>query len=157
MKEQISSMIQAVLDEEVSACEVYGELDQLEKQIKAAKLQIRGGTFSEAREFNKGENYHGGTWLIKNTGTKLNYIEDTDYKSMAESLADRVEILKNAWKAKQDPNNFFKDDYIYTDEDTGEEVPIVSVKTAAGESITFTPSKSKGPTPTDDGKKLIFD
>lgn len=157
MKEQISSMVQAVIDEEVSACEVYGELDQLEKQIKAAKLQIRGGALDEARQFNKDENYHGGTWLIKNTGTKLNYNDDPDCKERAESLKERTTILQKAWKSKQDPNNFFKDDYIYVDEDTGEEVPIVSVKTAAGESITFTPSKPKGPTPTEDGKKMIFD
>lgn len=155
MKEQISSMIQAVLDEQVSACEVYGELDRLEKQIKAAKLQIRDGALDEAREFNEGENYHGGTWIVKNTGTKLNYNDDPDCKERAESLKERSMILQKAWKAKQDPNNFFEDDYIYVDEDTGEEVPIVSVKTAAGESLTFTPKNRLKPT--DDGKKMIFD
>ena len=73
MKEQLTKMIQAAVDGKVSCCEVHAELKAIETIIKSGIKLIKSGAVSEAREFDKGERYYGGTWQIRSSATLLHY------------------------------------------------------------------------------------
>ncbi len=158
MKEQISSMIQAAIDGNVSCCEVHVQLKELETIIKAGIKVIKSGAVDEAREFDKDGRYFGGTWQIRSSATLLHYDEDKEYTDLAGLASARKKLLNSAWKHTNEGHGFF-----ITEE--GEQVPVLKVKTPGTETAIFkaTPGKSNN---TDgekkkwsfpEGEKLIFD
>ena len=136
MKEQISSMIQAAIDGESSCCEVHTQLKDIETLVKAGLKLIKSGAVSEAREFDKGERYYGGTWQIRSSATLLHYEDDQEYTEFAELASNRKKLLNNAWKHQNEGKGFF-----VTNE--GEQVPVLKVKTPGTESAIFKATQPK--------------
>ena len=130
--EIIRKAVQSVIDGEESACEVYAMLKNLSVQIESGLRVIKDEAMAEAREFNKGEPYHGGIWSFSSTGDTLNYTDDPIFEDIKLRLAERQSILKNAFIAKGKGN-------LTLDEETGEEITIVSIKKASQETIKFSP------------------
>ncbi len=128
--EIISKAVKSVIDGEESACEVYAMLKNLSVQIASGLELIKDDAMTEARMFNKGEVNFGGIWEFRSSQTYLNFTEDETYVICATALSDRKKDLNNAWKASQTGKGFFV-------EDTGEQVPVLSVKTAAKEGLIF--------------------
>ena len=128
--EIISKAVKSVIDGEESACEVYAMLKNLSVQIGSGLELIKDEAMTEAREFNKDEKYFGGMWSFSSTGNKLNYEDDTMFKDMKTRLAERQLILKNAFIAKGKGN-------ISINQETGEEITIVSIKKVSQEIIKF--------------------
>jgi hypothetical protein len=148
MKELITSMIQAAVDGESSCCEVHAELKAIETIIKSGIKLIKSGAVSEAREFDKGERYYGGTWQIRSSATLLHYDNDEPYKEYSELASNRKKLLNSAWKQKNEGLGFF------VSED-GEEIPVLKVKTPGTESAIFKATEPKGKE--NDGKTgLVF-
>ena len=131
IEEIVSKMIKSVIDGEESACEVYSILKNLENQIKSGLNVIKDPAMDEAREFNKGEKYFGGTWEFRSSQTYLNFDEDETYTYFARDLSIRKKDLNEAWKANQKGK-------LYID-DNGEQIPVLSVKTPAKEGLIFKP------------------
>ena len=131
-EEIISKAVKSVIDGEESACEVYALLKNLTVQIVSGLKLIKEDAVKEAREFNKGEPYHGGVWSFSSTGNTLNYEDDTVFKDLKIRLSERQSVLKDAFIAKQKGN-------ISVNEDTGEEITIVSIKKVSEETIKFRP------------------
>lgn len=132
VQEQVSIMVQSVIDGNESACEVFAILKNLKVQIESGLKIITDPAMEEAREFNKGENYFGGTWEYRSSPTYLNLDEDETYVSLANDLSVRKKDLNNAWKANQTGKGFF-------DSGSGEQIPVLSVKTPAKEGLIFKP------------------
>lgn len=137
MKEQLTKMIQAAIDGEASCCEVHAELKAIETIIKSGIKLIKSGAVSEAREFDKGERYYGGTWQIRSSATLLHYEDDKEYTDFADLASDRKKLLNNAWKHKNEGKGFF------VNED-GEQIPVLRVKTPGTESAIFKATQAKG-------------
>lgn len=131
-EEIISKAIQSVIDGNSSPCEVYALLKNLTVQIVSGLKLIKEDAMKEAREFNKGEPYHGGIWSFTSTGNTLNYEDDPHFKEIKQKLTDRQDLLKSAFIAKQKGQ-------IFVNEDTGETIPIVSIKKVSEETIKFSP------------------
>ena len=132
LKETVSKMIHDAYDGNESACKVYALLKGLSDQIKSGLEVIKTPAMEEAREFNKDEKYFGGTWSFSSTGNTLNYDDDLTFKDLKTKLSDRQELLKNAFIAKQKGS-------ISIDQETGEEITIVSIKKVSVETIRFSP------------------
>ena len=79
MRNQISKMIQSVVDGEASAAEVHSLLKGLQYVIESGLKVISGEVLNEARDFNKGEVYYGGVWEIRSTPTYLDFSQDEIY------------------------------------------------------------------------------
>ena len=131
VKEQVSTMVQSVIDGEVSACEIYSILKNLKVQIESGLNVIKDPAMDEAREFNKGENYFGGTWEFRSSQTYLNFNEDEIYVSLSSDVSKRKKDLNDAWKANQKGRLYICD--------SGEQIPVLSVKTPAKEGLIFKP------------------
>jgi len=86
----------------------------------------------EARQFNKGEKYYGGTWEFRSSGVTLDFTKDETYTKLNTAALARKKDLNAAWKAHQSGKGFF-------DQDSGEEMPILPVKIPAKESLIFKP------------------
>ena len=127
---QVSSITQAVIDGETSACEAHVLLKELQSLIESGLKVIQPEVLNEAREFNKGEINFGGVWEVRNTATYLDFSQDEMYVSLNDAFSIRKKDLNAAWKAKQNGKGFF-------DSDTGEEIPILPVKTASKEIVIF--------------------
>ena len=125
-------MIQDVMDGNESACEAHSILKELEQTIESGIELIRNDVMNEARDFEKGEAYFGGTWQFRNGTTYLDFTKDDIYTNYASQASERKKELNAAWKAKQSGKGFF-------DSETGEEVPVLPVKTPAKEIIVFKP------------------
>lgn len=134
--EQISTMIQAAIDGEVSCCEVHTQLKEIETLVKSGLKLIKSGAVSEAREFDKGERYYGGIWQIRSSATLLHYEDDEAYKEYSELTSARKKLLNAAWKQKNEGLGFF------VSED-GEEIPVLRVKTPGTESAIFKATQAK--------------
>ncbi len=132
IEEIVSKMIKSVIDGEESACEIYSILKNLKVQIESGLKIITDPAMEEAREFNKGEKYFGGTWEFRSTQTYLNLDEDDTYVLLSNDLSLRKKDLNNAWKANQTGKGFF-------DSNSGEQIPVLSVKTPAKEGLIFKP------------------
>ena len=130
--EIISKAVQSVIDGEESACKIYALLKNLSVQIASGLKVIQSPVMEEAREFNKDEKYFGGAWSFSSTGNTLNYSDDPIFNELKEKLADRQEDLKNAFTANQKGLGFH-------DGDSGELIPVVSIKKVSVETIKFTP------------------
>ena len=130
LRKQISEMIQSVIDGETSACEVYAMLKDAEAQIKSGLIVIKDPAMEEARTFTKGEVYFGGVWEFRNSATYLDFSEDDTYQALNSKALARKKDLNTAWKMSQDSKGFF-------DSDTGEQIPVLSVKTPAKEGLIF--------------------
>lgn len=136
MKEQLTKMIQAAIDGEASCCEVHAELKAIETIIKSGIKLIKSGAVSEAREFDKGERYYGGTWQIRSSATLLHYEDDQEYNDLNEMVSTRKKVLNAAWKHKNEGKGFFVSE--------GEEIPVLKVKTPGTESAIFKATEPKG-------------
>ena len=131
VKEQISIMVQSVIDGEISACEVYSILKNLKVQIDSGLKIITDPAMDEAREFNKGEVYFEGTWEFRSTQTYLYFDDDSIYVDLKNAMSERKKELNESWKANQKGK-------LYVDSD-GEQIPVLSVKTPAKEGLIFKP------------------
>ena len=132
IRKQISQLIQDVMDGNESACQTHSILKELEQTIESGLKVIQGEVMNEARDYEKGEVYHGGTWTFRNTATYLDFSQDNVYTDLNGQASARKKELNAAWKASQSGKGFF-------DSETGEEVPILPVKTPAKEIIVFKP------------------
>ncbi|MEE9573615.1 MAG: hypothetical protein V3W20_11245 [Candidatus Neomarinimicrobiota bacterium] len=130
-------MIEAAVNGDVSCCEVHADLKQFETIIKAGLKVIKDGAVSEAREFDKGDRYYGGTWQIRASATLLQYDDDQTYKDFAAHASERKKLLNAAWKHKNEGHGFF------VTED-GEEMPILKVKTPSSEAAIWKATEPKG-------------
>jgi len=74
---------------------------------------------------NGGLEINGVKLTLSSTGARLNYEEDSVYKGMKEQLKAREELLKTVHKQKLE----------VADGDTGEMVPIVSIKSPSRETL----------------------
>ena len=128
--EIISKAVKAVIDGEESACEVYAMLKNLTVQIASGLELIKDDAMAEARMFNKDEINFGGMWSFSSTGNTLNYEDDPIFKDIKTRLAERQSILKNAFIAKEKGN-------ISLNQETGEEITIISIKKVSQETIKF--------------------
>ncbi len=128
--EIISKAVKSVIDGEESACEVYAMLKNLSVQIASGLELIKDEAMTEAMEFNKDEKYFGGMWSFSSTGNTLNYEDDPIFKELKHLVSDRQLILKNAFIA----NN---KGCLTIDQETGEEIIIVSIKKVSQETIKF--------------------
>ena len=137
MKDQLTKMIQAAVDGESSCCEVHAELKAIETIIKSGIKLIKSGAVDEARDFDKGERYYGGTWQIRSSATLLHYEDDQEYNDLNEKASARKKLLNAAWKHKNEGKGFFvnKD---------GELTPVLKVKTPGTESAIFKATEPKG-------------
>ena len=131
IREQISQIIQDVHDGNESACKGYAMLKELQSVIESGLKVILDPAMVEARDFNKGDTYFGGTWEYRNSPTYLDFSKDDLYQSLNSAASARKKDLNQAWKAKQDGK------FYATDE--GEEIPVLPVKTASKETLIFKP------------------
>ena len=131
IRKQISQLIQDVMDGNESACEAHSILKELEQTIESGLKVIQGEVMNEARDYEKGEIYHGGTWTFRSTATYLDFSQDQIYTDLNQSALARKKVLNNAFKNKEGQAFFVKE--------TGEEIPILPVKTPAKEIIVFKP------------------
>ena len=130
MRNQISKMIQSVVDGEASAAEVHSLLKGLQYVIESGLKVISGEVLNEARDFNKGEVYYGGTWEVRGTPTYLDFTKDETYQVLFDKARDRKADLNAAYKAGLNGRGIF-------DEATGEQVPVIPVKTPSKEIAVF--------------------
>ena len=130
LKEQVSKMIQSVMDGNESACQAHALLKGVEATIKAGLNVIQGEAINEAHTFDKGEIYYGGTWQLKSTPVYLDFSKDETYQNLFDKARDRKADLNAAYKAKLSGKGFF-------DSETGEQTPILPVKTPAKEIVVF--------------------
>ena len=130
VKNQISELVQSVMDGNSSACEAYALLKDLKPLIESGLKVIEDGAMIEAREFDKGEKYFGGVWEFRSTATYLDFSKDEVYTNLNQSALSRKKELNEAFKASQTGKGFF-------DSETGEEVPILPVKTPAKEILIY--------------------
>ena len=100
--------------------------------MKAGLNVIKDGAIDEARDFNKGEKYYGGTWEVRNTPVYLDYSGDVVYTDLSSQASKRKLDLNQAFKMAQDSKTFF-------DNDSGEEIPIMPVKTPSSQIVVFKP------------------
>ncbi len=135
MKEQLSTMIQAAIDGEVSCCEVHTQLKEIETLVKSGLKLIKSGAVAEARDFDKEERYFGGTWQIRSSATILHYEDDKEYSDYSKFASIRKKLLNEAWKKKNQGIGFFDED--------GEEIPVLRVKTPGTESAIFKATQPK--------------
>lgn len=126
MRDQISTMIQSVVDGNASACEVHSILKNLQSVIEIGLKVIQGGVIEEAREFNKGESYFNGTWEIRNTPTYLDFSKDEVFMSLNKAALARKKELNDSYKASVNNKGFF-------DESTGEQIPVLPIKSPSKE------------------------
>ena len=130
LRETVSQMVQDVCDGNESACKAHAILKGVEATIKAGLNVIQSEAIIEAHEFDKGETYYGGTWQLKSTPTYLDFTKDETYQILYDKARSRKADLNAAYKAKQSGKGFF-------DSETGEEMPILPVKTPAKEIVVF--------------------
>jgi len=128
-EEIISKAVQSVMDGYTSPCEVYAMLKNLSNQISSAIEVIKEPAMEEARDFNKDEQYYGGSWYFRSSQTYLNFSEDSLYNDLSDKLSERKKDLNQAWKSHQSGK-------LYVDAD-GEQIPVLSVKTPAKEGLIF--------------------
>ena len=130
MREQISKMIQSVVDGEASAADVHSLLKGLQYVIESGLKVISGEVLNEARDFNKGEVYYGGVWEVRGTPTYLDFTKDELFQSLNKSALSRKKALNDSYKSA------LKGQAI-VDEATGEQVPVLPVKTPSKEIAVF--------------------
>ena len=130
IRDQISEMVQSARDGETSACEIHALLKRLQSTIESGLKVIQGDVLNEAQTFGKSEVYYGGTWQLKSTPTYLDFTKDETYQILYDKARLRKSDLNAAYKAKQSGKGFF-------DSETGEEMPILPVKTPAKEIVVF--------------------
>lgn len=134
MKNQISQLIQDVVDGYESAAKTYIFLKELLELCENGLDEIKDIVLEEAKMFDKGQLYYGGTWQIRYTPTYLHYDQDKIYSELYKKLSSRKKELNQAWKAKHEGKGFF-------DCDTSEIIPILPVKTPGKEIVIFKKSE----------------
>lgn len=93
-------------------------VNALESEFKKADVfEVLGGEVQK----------NGVKFQLRNTGDRLDYENDEVYKELKDKLKDREELLKTAWKSK---------DEIYDSE--GVQVPKVGIKTAGKQTMVIT-------------------
>lgn len=131
IREQISQLIQDVMDGNESAAKAYSMLKDIASVTESGTKVILDAALQEAREFNKGEVYYGGVWEVRNTATYLDFSKDDIFTNLNQSALARKKDLNQAWKAKQDGKFFATED--------GEEIPVLPVKTPSKETLIYKP------------------
>lgn len=134
IKAYITEQIEALDDGNLSGCEAFIIANDLIKLGTELKNKSIGVAIDEASTFNKGESYYGGTWQIRNIADTLDYSKDPEWHQLSEQLKARRAQLTSARKAHANKN-------IFLNAETGEEITIVPVKKAGGQTIVFTPNK----------------
>ena len=132
IRSQISQLIQDAYDGNESAAKAFAELKELKTVIDAGLKVIEDAAKIEAREFNKGEIYYGGSWEFRSSGVTLDFTKDETYTKLNTAALARKKDLNAAWKAHENGKGFF-------DNESGEELPILPVKIPAKESLIFKP------------------
>lgn len=145
IKEQLSQLVQDVQDGNESACKAQVILKGLETQIKSGLKLIKSAAVDEAREFDEGGRYFGGTWQIRSSATILFYDEDQEYNDFAKLASERKKLLNAAWKHNNEGHGFF-----ITPE--GEEIPVLKVKSPGTESAIFKETQPEAGEDENDGK-----
>ena len=130
IRQQISGIIQDVVDGNASACEAHSILKELEQVIKSGITVIQPDVLNEARDFNKGEVYYGGVWEVKGTPTYLDFSKDEMFVNLNKSALSRKAALNNSYKSALKGQTI-------VDEATGEQVPVLPVKTPSKEIAIF--------------------
>jgi hypothetical protein len=133
IRKQISTMIQSVIDGEVSACEVHAKLKDLKELIDNGLTEIEEAVRQEALTFNKDESYWGGKWQFRTTASTLDYTLDKEYSDLNAMASERKKLLNKAWKGSCEGQ------IILTQE--GEEVPIMPIKKPGKEIVVFIKDK----------------
>ena len=131
IKQQISQLIQDAHDGNESAAKTYAMLKEIQSVIESGLKVISSGALDEARQFNKGDVYYGGVWEVRNTPVYLDFSKDQIFTSLNSSAQARKKLLNQAYK-QQEGQAFF-------DKESGEEIPILPVKTASKETVIFKP------------------
>ena len=134
MRNEISQLVQDVVDGNESAAKAWSILKEIDSLIKAGLSEIEPIAMDEAREFNTKEKHYGGYWIIGSTQTILDYSQDEYYSEYDQKAKERKKMLTNAWKAHHQGSGFF-------DSNTGEEIPILPVKTPSKEMLIYKPEK----------------
>ena len=125
-----NQLIQDVMDGNESACQAHSMLKEIETTLKAGLNVIQGEVMNEARDLTPKDIYFGGVWEFRNTPTFLDFSKDDIYVDLNSKASERKKELNAAWKASQTRKGFF-------DSNTGEEIPVLPVKTPAKEIIVF--------------------
>ena len=110
---------------EKTAIEMDMQLKFIEETIKKSREQING--FVLASNFSKGFEINGCKIANKEGYVQLNYDDDKTYLQLKTLLAERKELLDNAFKSNHN---------IVTDE--GEVIPKVSIKGYTKDSVSYT-------------------
>lgn len=120
----------------------FGELDALPqlaevraflKELETIEKWVAQKALSEAQRLHKSELQKRG-WELGSTGDKLDYSQDQEYSRLDTALKARKALLDKAKKVGK----------AIVDEETGEEIPRLPIKTFATEYVrTYSPPKSK--------------
>ena len=107
----------------------YVQAKALEFLYKKIIDRIKDPAMDEAETFGKDDSiFNGASFQLKPTGERLNYPDDPEYKKLEAKIKARMELLKSAY-------NMHKKGQVLVDEQTGEAIPVVGVKTKSQQII----------------------
>jgi len=107
----------------------YVQAKALEFLSKKIIDRIKDPAMDEAETFSKDDSiFNGASFQLKPTGERLNYPDDPEYKKLEAKIKARMELLKSAY-------NMHKKGQVLVDEQTGEAIPVVGVKTKSQQII----------------------
>jgi hypothetical protein len=131
-KELINSeaerIIQSLENGEIDPLKAYVIVKYYEKLIDQIKAKLESEARGEAYKYEKGASVFGATIGISSTGQRLDYDSDTVYSELKSKVKAREDLLKTAFKMKES----------ILDEETGEIVPKVPLKSPAKETLVIT-------------------
>jgi hypothetical protein len=117
---------------EIDALPQLAEIRSFLKELETIEKWVAKKGLDEAQRLQKTELQNRG-WEIGSTGDKLDYEQDEEYSTLKKKLKEREELLKRAHRVGK-----------FVDEETGEEIPKVQVRTFATEYVrTYNPPKNK--------------
>lgn len=130
----MTNYMQLIEEGSMTFVEAFAAISNEIKKLEAIKDEIYKDATEEAREFNKDEPYFGFIWSIRTGKTTYDFEADKEYCSINEALKSRRKALTEATKALANNKTFF-------DNDSGEELPHVPVKSVAKDVLTFAIAK----------------
>ena len=131
---KIKRLKQKINDLTIGPCEAFVIIKKMIYELEELKEQIYEDATDNARGFNKGESYFGGTWEIRAGKTTYDFNQDAQYRTLNEDFKNRRKELTDACKMAATNKGFF-------DNDTGEQIEAVRIKSIAKDVLIFKPKK----------------
>lgn len=139
IEEKANLIISKINDGLFNEIEVYQLIRGYEELLEKVEKGIKENVISEIEKYDKEDRNFGNiSFQISNSGDRLDYEKDPEYKKIKKSLKDRETLLKTAYNLNKSKSSKFQEKTTIVDEETGETIPVVPIKTFSGKVLKCT-------------------